>query len=197
MSVEIVSLVFGCILLLIGIIGGGFELKEFKVPKVSWMPRAAAGVAGVFFILVGISIYAFKAGPVEVAPRGFEEPSGQGGRARPTPRAASQMNFVIRDALGEDQVSEQVVVVINGRTVGTLSVNEHYPTAMLTVTVPGEGRYSYTVSGKAVFNDGGGLYEYAGVGQGMIDVEKGKSFDLAGGRSGSTWAITLRESDDD
>jgi hypothetical protein len=54
MSPESIALVFGCLLLLIGIVGGGLELKELKVPQVNWATRLVTLVAGIAFIGVGL-----------------------------------------------------------------------------------------------------------------------------------------------
>src|SRR6266536_1008035 len=55
MSVDLAGFIFGAILLSIGILGGGFELKEISVPKVGPIARGLAAVAGVVFIAMGIS----------------------------------------------------------------------------------------------------------------------------------------------
>ena len=38
MELNLVAFLFGAILLAVAILSGGFELKELKVPKVSWFP---------------------------------------------------------------------------------------------------------------------------------------------------------------
>jgi hypothetical protein len=55
MSPESIALVFGCLLLLIGIVGGGLELKELKVPRVNWPTRMVTLAAGIAFIGVGLN----------------------------------------------------------------------------------------------------------------------------------------------
>jgi hypothetical protein len=63
------------------------------------------------------------------------------------------------------------------------------------VTVPQAGQYSYTAEAAAVFDIEGQLVEYYGAGQGMIQVEAGKIFDLTASISGNTWFISLMDSD--
>jgi hypothetical protein len=53
MNLQLLSFLLGALLLLVGILGGGFEIKEIKVPKVGAMPRLGALVAGIFFLYVG------------------------------------------------------------------------------------------------------------------------------------------------
>jgi len=103
------------------------------------------------------------------------------------------VDFTIYNSLGEGQISEQVTVVIDGKDVGTLTINEHYPNSRLKVTVPKPGQISYSLASAAVLNINGELFEYNGVGQGIINVEQGKDFSLHGSVSGNTWLITMIE----
>src|SRR5689334_23331138 len=61
MSVNAVILGFGAILLLIGIVGGGFEIKEFKVPKVGPAPRIISAIGGIFFVFLAMGLEASDA----------------------------------------------------------------------------------------------------------------------------------------
>jgi hypothetical protein len=56
MKLNLVAFLFGAILLAVAILGGGFELKELKVPKVSWFPRLMSAFMGMFFVVVGIGL---------------------------------------------------------------------------------------------------------------------------------------------
>ena len=57
MSIDAVAFAFGAILLLIGILGGGFELRELRIPTVSKPIRIISVVVGVFMLLLGIGIH--------------------------------------------------------------------------------------------------------------------------------------------
>lgn len=73
MDIERLAFIFGCILVLIGVIGGGFELKELKIPKVSWPTRLVAIIGGAIFIGMGFFLPAAKEEakhPAEPAPAG-------------------------------------------------------------------------------------------------------------------------------
>ena len=50
MTLVTMSFVLGAILVSAGILGGGFELKEIKIPQISGMARILAMVAGLAFI---------------------------------------------------------------------------------------------------------------------------------------------------
>ena len=52
MSAQQILIGFGCLLVLIGILGGGFELKELKIPAVSGMARTIAGAVGIALIIL-------------------------------------------------------------------------------------------------------------------------------------------------
>jgi hypothetical protein len=54
MSLQLAAFAFGCFLLMITILGGGFEIKEIKVPKVGGASRLAACLCGFLFIGGGI-----------------------------------------------------------------------------------------------------------------------------------------------
>lgn len=54
MNLEILSFIIGGLLLLIGIVGGGIEIKELKIPKVKLFPRFSAFVIGLLFIIIGL-----------------------------------------------------------------------------------------------------------------------------------------------
>jgi hypothetical protein len=47
---------FGALLLLTGILGGGFEVKELRIPRVGLFSRLLAGTVGLGFIVWGLAI---------------------------------------------------------------------------------------------------------------------------------------------
>lgn len=53
MNVQLAAFMFGCLLLMVAIVGGGFELKELKLPKVGRASRLTACVFGMLFICLG------------------------------------------------------------------------------------------------------------------------------------------------
>ena len=50
MTIETLSFILGALLVLAGILGGGFEIKEVKIPKISGVTRFIAMVVGLAFI---------------------------------------------------------------------------------------------------------------------------------------------------
>jgi hypothetical protein len=171
MTPEIISFVFGVLLILIGILGGGFEVRKVKIAKVGRGTRLLAVVSGLSFITLGIAI--------------------QSRDTTPEKASSPPVNFTISDVLGDEQVSERMTVVIDGRNVGDLTVNEQYPRSTITVTVPQEGKYNYVLDTSAVFK--GDNAELHGVGQGTIDVKPEKAFTARSCVNGNTWIATLME----
>jgi hypothetical protein len=95
MSLEVMSFLFGALLILTAVLGGGFEVRELKVPQVGLAPRGLALVVGLLFVSLGIGI----GEPLEPervdAPRPPPDPAPSGTVVRPdvgpvpTPVAAS------------------------------------------------------------------------------------------------------------
>src|SRR5262249_27765316 len=54
MTVQTLSFIFGALLLLVGILGGGFEVKEVKIPQISRTGRWLASAAGLIFLAVAL-----------------------------------------------------------------------------------------------------------------------------------------------
>jgi hypothetical protein len=57
MTLEAVSFAIGGVLIATAIVGGGFEIKEIKMPKVGAGPRFFSLVVGAFFVLIGIGVW--------------------------------------------------------------------------------------------------------------------------------------------
>ncbi|MEG3925013.1 MULTISPECIES: hypothetical protein [unclassified Microcoleus] len=56
MTLKILTFILGSILLLIGIFGGGFQVKELKIPQIGKFSRFLATSLGIFFILISIGL---------------------------------------------------------------------------------------------------------------------------------------------
>ena len=55
-STQVMVFLLGAFLIVVGIVGGGFELKEMKVPSVARVPRIIAGVAGAVLIAFSLGL---------------------------------------------------------------------------------------------------------------------------------------------
>src|SRR5258707_730180 len=119
MSINTLVFGFGGILLLVAILGGGFELKEFKIPKVGGAPRFCSGLAGLFFILLGVGIgqsSAPETQSVKASNQFLNQPSNQ----------QPQGEFTVYDNFGDQEpgrVSEQITILIDGKIKGQLTAD--------------------------------------------------------------------------
>jgi hypothetical protein len=171
MSIEVLAFAFGIVMLFIAIVGGGFELRELKVPKVGRIARLVSGITGVIFLLVGIGATTLAdPRPAEATPTTSVESTGQ--------TTSTPIDFTVRDELGPDQITEQITVHIDGRMVGTLTVDAVHPDATVTVTVPKPGQYDYSLDSRSTFDLDSGPTEISGHGAGTINVREGASLSV-------------------
>jgi hypothetical protein len=189
MSADALLFAVGGLLLVTGLLGGGFELRELKIPKVGRIARVCATGAGGLCILLGLGLStAVTETPIERAD------ATTGPVASPTPGETPDepVHFVIRDELGDAQVSEQVSVVLDGRRVGDLTVNSEYPQSQLELTVDGGDRLDYTISASSLEYDAAGDAVYRdGSGQGSFVPEAGASYHIEYGESGDRRDLAL------
>jgi hypothetical protein len=54
MTMQALAFAFGAFFLLICIVGGGFEIKEVKIPRVSRVVRGTAGIIGTIFLAIAV-----------------------------------------------------------------------------------------------------------------------------------------------
>ncbi|HEU0298283.1 MAG TPA: hypothetical protein VFR37_02490 [Longimicrobium sp.] len=57
MTLEVVSFIIGGLLIATAVVGGGFEIKEIRMPRVGAGARTGALVVGLLFILMGLGIW--------------------------------------------------------------------------------------------------------------------------------------------
>lgn len=185
MGPQAILALFGALMLAAAITGGGFEVREMKIPKIAGFARFAAGLIGSLSLLLCVGL---------TQPSQPNSASVDGQSAAP-----SSVSFTVSDKLGQGQISEQVTLVVNGKSVGNLTVNEQYPESIITVRVPRPGSYSYALQADAYFTDGNGsTCRVNGVGQGLIDVDNNKRFFLNSSLSGNVcdgalWSAHIEE----
>jgi|SRR5882672_10288917 len=185
MSIEIASFVFGGILLFVGVLGGGFELKELKVPKVGTGVRVLAAILGLVFITAGFGSRS------ENSPKPLDNSDKNLVHAGSLPE--EPVEFTLVDDLGQGEVSEQVTILVDGKDIGNLTVSQDYPHCKIRVTVPHSGQHSYTAEATTVFSGPQGQFRYDGAGQGMIDVQRGKTYSLRGSITGNTLFVSIEQ----
>jgi hypothetical protein len=190
MNTELLLAALGALLLLAGVLGGGFEIRELKIPQIGRIARTAASLLGLVCILFAIGLATLpkdtqaQAGPVAGTPTPNDQPQAQPVKLR------------LHDELADGQISEQVTVIFDGRNVGDIKVNQDFPTGMIELTAPKPGTYDYTISSvtEELMDDGtSGVIE--GAGQGRLTVQDGGDYDVQFADSGSSRSVTLVSGD--
>jgi hypothetical protein len=187
MNSELLLTALGALLVLTAIVGGGLEVREFKIPKIGRVARGASGIAGLLCILFAISLASVAVddpGPVPMVVHNVPA-DNRTDDARP-------VKVRLHDELGEGQISEQVSVVFDGRNVGDIKVNADFPDGMIEVTAPKPGAYDYTLSSvtEEVLSDGSvGVIQ--GAGQGRVTIDADADFAVSLADSGNGRALTL------
>lgn len=100
----------------------------------------------------------------------------------PPDQAPTTISFKVVDELGPLEayglVSEQVAVVINGTTVGTITVDSVNKHAEMVVTEPAGGTYNYQLASQDTFVVRGRSAVCEGQGSGSIAAANGDRFDI-------------------
>lgn len=184
MKPELLLFAVGGLLLVTGLLGGGFELRELKVPRVGRVARVLATAVGAVCMLLGLGVTNLD------NPRRGPDPATAAQISANT--ATGPVHFTVHDDLGDTQVSEQVSVIVDGRHVGDLTINGDFPTSNLDISVDQPGRHDYTLgaSSEELAADGS-VVERDGTGQGTIMVEAGESFHVEYADSGDTRNLAL------
>jgi hypothetical protein len=173
MNPELLLFGVGCLLLVTGLLGGGFELRELKVPQVGRVARVLATVFGGACIVLGLGMTSVEADRGEHTANAVEV-------AQAAEPEQAPVEFAIRDQLGELQISETITVVVDGRHAGELTIDEAQPESELSISVDEPGRHDYTIAVSSVelAEDGLSFVERERSGQGSIVAESGARFDI-------------------
>jgi hypothetical protein len=190
MNTELLLTALGALLVLTAIVGGGLEVREFKIPKIGRVARAAAGLSGLVCIFLAIGLASVA---TEDTPGGG--PMVINNIPKPAEASAAEtrpLKLRLHDELAGDQLTEQVDVVFDGRHVGDIKVNADFPTGMIELTVPKAGSYDYTLqSTTEELLDDGSTIVVAGSGQGHVSVGGDADFDVQFADSGTARNVTL------
>jgi hypothetical protein len=146
------------LLLLTGLLGGGFGIREFKLPK------ATAGVR-ITAILAGLILW-------RVSGSAFQQPSGS---VFQQPRRA---NFSLTNNLTQGALRERIFLTIEGEEVGSIASSSDNPNSVKEFTVPETGTHRYSVEVFGFYDNNGQEASFYGQGSGIIDVESGDVFEV-------------------
>jgi hypothetical protein len=59
-TLEVMTFILGALLCAVGILGGGVEIKELKIPKITFLTRMLAVIGGSVFIALGFGMEDYK-----------------------------------------------------------------------------------------------------------------------------------------
>lgn len=103
MTSQFIFVAIGGILILTGVIGGGFEVRELKIPQVKWPTRVIACVAGFVLVLMGAGINVSpdvpRAAAVVEAREKVPPPERERQAATPAAAAAPENDAWLRNSL--------------------------------------------------------------------------------------------------
>src|SRR5437879_677898 len=149
-------------------------------PKVGRLVRLAGCVGAIASALTGVVILFQTMGST---PQPNPTPRPNPPSAQPvTVTQSPTISFTVADELGplEDYglVSEHVAVIIDGTTVGTMTVDVVNKTAEMVVTQQPESMYSYQLASVDTFDVNGRPVECEGQGSGSIVAKNGDRFGI-------------------
>jgi hypothetical protein len=104
MRLNLVAFLAGIILLFVAILGGGFELKELKIPRVSWFPRLMSAFVGALFVVVGIGMEPLPPN----SPHATPAPSVQASPPVNTPREQELSEQLTRERQSREQAEQEL-----------------------------------------------------------------------------------------
>jgi len=101
--------------------------------------------------------------------------------APPMQDSSEPFDFTVVDTLSPPQLSEEVMIYLEGQLVAQLVVNRQTPVASAKIKVAAEGSYRYTIVAGGVWMNQFGQAQVipAGKSEGVVSVKRGNVFDLA------------------
>jgi len=167
MELDTIAFVFGAILLVVGIWGGGIEIKELKIPRVGGMARSLSLLIGIIFIFIGLWIGGFIQ----------EEISN----VDPIIIDNNKIAFTIKGSLGRvdelREIESNALIYIAGKKVVEIYLDKNNPSASVSVYVQKPGEYKYYFEGYSIWSNAPN-YRVPISGKGIINVENGDAFEM-------------------
>jgi hypothetical protein len=176
---ELLLTFFGGILVLVAVVGGGFEIKEVKMPRVGWFARLPALALGLVFVAMGVAGLASSGSSSELVDPPPVETSASPPVVEPPPEVPpvvvedTTIVFTVTDTLGTGQWWEELTLYIEGEEIGTLYVDGTSTDDYINVEAPGPGTYSYELMGSSEFEE---YYCDPTAGSGTIEVVHGGTY---------------------
>lgn len=169
MEIQTISFIVGVILIVVGIFGGGIEIKEIKIPRVGRFARTMSSLIGMLFIVLGL-----WAGGVIVPEVLVTHDSGDN-------VDGNKIAITISSSLGRvgelREIQSNVRIFVQGRSVAELLLDENNPSQSASVELDMPGQYKYYFEGYTVWSDNPDNRVPLD-GSGVIDVKDGDAFEM-------------------
>jgi hypothetical protein len=197
---QFIGISVGCFLIIIAIMGGGVEVKEIKIPRLSGWARFGSAVLGAAIAMASSGIEPADTQAAAYSPPAIENASGATAnlamaetpepaeesnsqeavpeaQVPPTPAAPSGY-VTITDRLAQSQEYERIRVYINGTAVGRLAVDQNE--RMDRLQVPADGSLvSYYLEGTQRGDLGTGPVVLRLEGEGTIRLRPGTVYEMS------------------
>jgi hypothetical protein len=173
-SVHSLTFLLGCVLIVVAIIGGGFEITQIRIPKVGFIARIMAAIFGSILLLVSMG-----------NPEFFSSMNGNSSRDRspattqPMQQSAQENQYrsviTIYNYLNDPQIYENVSVTMSGSQVGNLLVDRNRRVASIVVRLEGRVHY-YSLGGTSTIQTRAGASTRIVIGSGTMDFSVGQEY---------------------
>jgi hypothetical protein len=197
---QFIGIAVGCFLMIVAIMGGGVEVKEIKIPRLSGWARFGSALLGAAIALAsngvssGETQAAALASPAnqsvdesanltaaEPPPKPDVETNSQApdtGTEVPPPPAAPSGYVTITDRLAQSQEYERIRVYLDGAATGRLAVDQNE--RMDRLQVPADGSVvSYYLEGTQRGDLGAGPVIQRLEGEGTIRLRPGTVYEMS------------------
>lgn len=166
MELHTMSFIFGAILLVVGLWGGGIEIKELKIPRVGGMARSLSLLIGIIFIFLGLWVGGFI---------GAEKTNGD------QVIDDKKIAFTIKGSLGRvnelREIESKARIYVAGNKVIEISLDKDKPSDSVSVYVQKPGEYKYYFEGHSIWSNAPNDRVPIS-GNGIINVENGDAFEM-------------------
>lgn len=163
MELHTISFVFGATLLIVGIWGGGIEIKELKIPRVGGMVRSLSLLIGIIFIVLGLW------------------GGGLLGAGNSINGDNKKISFTIKCSLGRfnelREIESAARISVDGQQVANFFLDKNNPSQSASIYLQKPGEYTYYFEGYTIWSNAPNDRVPIS-GNGIISVENGDAFEM-------------------
>jgi hypothetical protein len=168
-SIGTVTFLVGLALMVLGILGGGLEIKEVKIPSMGRLARAISFAIGAGLLALSLMTPEYLHRLSSNLTASSEESTGS--------VTGQDKSFYLFNVLDPGQESEKVEVIIEGKSVGLLDIDKVKTTAGITYKTKKEA-VSYKIKGAQIYKFGTDVRSFQLIGDGILQVVDGARYRL-------------------